>query len=57
MILVLVTGHALASAWPVERLLQRLMATARTPSLGLSKHGFVTAMTGAMRLLRRTGRA
>ncbi|MBV8398230.1 MAG: short-chain fatty acid transporter, partial [Acetobacteraceae bacterium] len=32
MILVLVTGHALASARPVERLLQRLMATVRTPS-------------------------
>lgn len=32
MILVLVTGHALASAPPVERLLRRLMAGARTPN-------------------------
>jgi succinate-semialdehyde dehydrogenase/glutarate-semialdehyde dehydrogenase len=27
------------------------------PSFGLSKQGFVTAMSGVMRVLRKTGRA
>jgi short-chain fatty acids transporter len=43
MILVLVTGHALASAPPVERLLQRLMAGARTPTRAMLLTFFISA--------------